>query len=200
MSSEPKSLALQKRLAASVLKCGKRKVFLDPLSKQAIAYERSRAGIKKLVAQRAIIRRRDAVHSRYSVRLRAVAKSKGRHTGPGKRRGTAEARMPSKVAWIRRIRVLRRLLKKYREKKKIDKHAYHTLYLQAKGNRFKTKRNLVETIHRMKTEEKRDAAIKSQLEARKAKLSAKAKKGAASDAVGKGEGAGSSGGKPAGGA
>jgi large subunit ribosomal protein L19e len=180
------NLTLQRRLAASILKCGKRKVFLDPLSTK-IADANSRAGVKKLIKLMAIRKRPDTVHSRYSVRLRNIAKSKGRHTGPGKRRGTKNARMPTKVAWVRRARVLRRLLKKYREKKKIDKHVYRSLYLQAKGNKFRTKRNLIETIHRIKTEEKRAAVLKSQAEARKAKLKvASSGAGAAAAATGSG--------------
>merc|ERR1712100_594974 len=93
----------------------------------------------------------------------------GRHTGTGKRRGTSEARMPTKVLWMRRLRVLRRLLRKYRQQKKIDKHLYHKFYTASKGNQYKNKRVLVEAIHKAKTEKMKAKALEEQQQARKEK-------------------------------
>merc|ERR1719190_204977 len=89
--------------------------------------------------------------------------------GVGKRRGTREARMSSKVLWMRRLRVLRRLLRKYRAAKKIDKHIYHFFYRHSKGNAYKNKRVLVEAIHKMKAEKMKAKALQEQQEARKEK-------------------------------
>ena len=93
----------------------------------------------------------------------------GRHTGHGKRKGTKDARMPQKVLWMRRQRVLRRLLRKYRDAKKITKDIYHHFYLASKGNQFKNKHVLIESIHKMKQEKIREKQLAEQREARRLK-------------------------------
>lgn len=162
-------LRLQKRLAASVLKCGKKRVWIDPNETAEVALANSRKNIRKLFKDGLIMRRQVHMHSRSRVQRYHEAKRKGRHQGHGKRKGTKDARMPQKVLWMRRQRVLRRLLRKYRDAKKITKDIYNHFYLASKGNQFKNKSVLIEAIHKMKQEKIREKQLAEQREARRAK-------------------------------
>lgn len=166
------NLRTQKRLAASVIGCGKRKIWLDPNEQSEISNANSRQTVRKLIADGLIIRKPVTMHSRSRARELNLARREGRHRGYGKRKGTADARMPSQILWMRRLRVLRRLLVKYRASGKIDKHLYHELYHLSKGNTFKHKRALVEHIHRAKAEKHREQMLKEEMDAKRAKTKA----------------------------
>ena len=89
-------------------------VWLDPNEINEIANANSRQNIRKLIKDGLVIKKPVAVHSRSRVRKNDEARRKGRHTGFGKRKGTKDARTSQKTMWIMRMRVLRRLLKRYR--------------------------------------------------------------------------------------
>jgi large subunit ribosomal protein L19e len=90
-------LVTQKRLAADVLGCGERKIWLDPNEVNEISNANSRQSIRKLVADGLIIRKPVTMHSRARARELNLARRIGRHRGFGKRKGTADARMPQYV-------------------------------------------------------------------------------------------------------
>lgn len=80
-----------------MLKCGRKKVWLDPNETNEIGNTNSRQNIRKLIKDGLIIKKPVAVHSRARVRKNTLARRKGRHSGFGKRKGTANARTPQKV-------------------------------------------------------------------------------------------------------
>ncbi|KAL0480790.1 ribosomal protein L19 [Acrasis kona] len=162
---------LQKRLASDILECGKDRVWLDPNELSELALANSRDSIRKLIKDGIIIRKPIKIRSRFRWRKRQEAIAKGRHRGIGKRKGAKDARNPSKLQWMNRMRILRRLLRKYKDANKIDRHLYHELYLKIKGNVFKSKKNLMEYVFKAKAEKLRERRVEEQLEAKKEKQS-----------------------------
>lgn len=161
--------SLQRRLAASIVKCGKRKIWIDPNEKNEISLTDSRANIRKLLKDGFILKKNSKNHSKNSIRLRNESGNKGRHRGFGKREGTKNARYSYKRIWITRQRVLRNYLKKSRINSKIDNHLYRELYLKCKGNEFKNKRILIDYIQRSKIENKRKSILYEKFEKKRNK-------------------------------
>jgi large subunit ribosomal protein L19e len=69
-------------------------------------------------------------------------KARGQKRGPGKRKGTANARTNEKRVWINKIRAQRKYIAKLRDEEYITPSTYRVLYKQAKGNLFRSVRYL----------------------------------------------------------
>ena len=161
------NLRLQRRLAASIFGVGKQRVWLDPNESSEISLANSRKAVKKLIKDNFILKKKISMHSRTRARVHKAEKRLGRHSGLGKRRGAKDGRMPQKKIWIRRQRTLRRLLRNYRNAKKIDKHLYHKLYLDCKAARHSSKRNLADAVEKILY--KKELEIKSKVQKEAAK-------------------------------
>ena len=136
-------LTNQRRLAAALLKCGLGRVWIDPASEAEIADAVTRADVRSAI--KAGVIRRKAIQGTSRVRARKHAKevAKGRHQGPGSRRGTPLARIPKKERWMKRIRAQRDELRGLRKTKKITPAVYRAFYRRAKGGMFRSRAHLL---------------------------------------------------------
>ena len=101
---------LHKRLPINVLKCGREKVLLDSNKINEISKANSRQNIRKLVKYVFVTRKPTKIHSRSNACPMKKAKRKA---------------IPMAIlseTLRRRLRLLRRLLGKYKESRKIDKN------------------------------------------------------------------------------
>merc|ERR1712066_191725 len=100
-----------------------------------------------------------AVHSRSRVREATEARRKGRHTGHGKRKGTKDARCPQKSLWMKRMRVLRRLLRRYRGTKMLADQAEARRNKVKEAKRRREERQAQKKEELLQSYEKEDALV-----------------------------------------
>lgn len=132
----------QRRMAASILKCGGNRVWMDSDRTDEIAKAVTRADVKILINGGAIKSKQIQGISRGRKKFNQKQKDKGRRKGHGSRKGTKYARLPRKERWMRTIRPIRTYLRQLRDDKSIERSVYRKYYRKAKGGEFRSKHHL----------------------------------------------------------
>ena len=132
----------QRRIAASLLKCGENRVWMDSDRTDEIAKAVTRGDIRILINGGAIKSKQIQGISRGRKKFNQKQKDKGRRKGHGSRKGAKYARLPRKERWIRTIRPIRTYLRQLRDDKTIEKNVYRKYYRKAKGGEFRSKHHL----------------------------------------------------------
>lgn len=132
----------QRRMAASILKCGRNRVWMDSDRTDEIAKAVTRADVKILINGGAIKSKQIQGISRGRKKFNQKQKDKGRRKGHGSRKGAKYARLPRKERWMRTIRPIRTYLRQLRDDKSIERSIYRKYYRKAKGGEFRSKHHL----------------------------------------------------------
>ena len=135
-------LNLQKRLAAGILKCSEKRIWLDSSRLEDIKEAITNADIRSLIADGVILKKQAKGIARFRARKIAFQKRKNKRKGVGSRKGKKTARTPRKGLWISKIRVQRRFIKSLKDNGLISKEDYHSLYRKSKGGFFRSKRHI----------------------------------------------------------
>ncbi len=133
-----------REMAASILKCGKNIVWLNPKEDEKIKSVMTKDDIRGLIKEGVIKKSGKNSQSRARARKLHEKKKKGRKSGKGKRKGTKKARIEKKPTWMKNVRSQRKMLKQLQKEKPeaVAKIGYRILYKRVKGGYFKGKKYL----------------------------------------------------------
>ncbi len=140
-------MELQKRLAAQILKVGKNRIYLDASRLSEIKDAITKQDIRELIKEGAIKARRVKGISRGRFRKRLAKKKKGRSKGAGSRKGKRVSKRKGKQVWVKRVRLLRRVLMENKAKASKD---YGKIRKEIRSGNIKNKKQLLERIAKAK--------------------------------------------------
>lgn len=148
--------SLQKRLASQIAKVGKSKIRIDSSAKDDLKSAITKADVANLIKEKVITIKQEKGTSRHRARARHLQRKKGRQKGHGARKGCATARTPHKEVWMARIRLLRKILKEFKDKRQLTSVIYRELRQKAKGNFFRSRKHMLMYLeqHKLIIEEK----------------------------------------------
>ena len=136
------TLRTQRRLAASMLKAGENRIWIDPEATEDVSEAVTRDDVRRLIAEGIIRARQKRGISNYRKKKLALQKKKGRRHGHGSRKGAKYARYGKKERWMTTIRALRKMLRELRDSGELKPTVYRKLYRMAKGGAFRSRAHL----------------------------------------------------------
>ncbi len=145
------TLRTQRRLAAALLKAGRKRVWIDPEAEEEVREAVTREDIRRLIREGVIQAKQKRGISSYRRKKQMQQKRKGRRRGHGSRKGSKYARLSKKERWMRSVRSLRRLLRELRDEKKLSRRNYRKLYMMVKGGAFRSKAHLRSYLSEMES-------------------------------------------------
>lgn len=135
-------LDAQRRIAASVLDCGKERVYFNPAHLNEIKEAITKSDMRLLISDGIVHAMPINNTSRVRARKIATQKRKGLRRGPGSKKGTPSAALDSKERWMLKVRAQRNFLKELKDKGLISLASYRDLYRKSKGGYFRSKRHI----------------------------------------------------------
>ena len=135
-------MKLQRRLAASVLKCSPKRVVFDETKLGEIKEAITKFDIRRLINKGTIMGIPARGISQFRTRASRAQKRRSRQVGPGSRKGSANARADDKTQWMRQVRAQRDLLKRLRDNEHITPETFKMSYSKAKGGFFRSTRHI----------------------------------------------------------
>jgi large subunit ribosomal protein L19e len=133
---------IQRKLAAKITKRSVKKIKLDLTRLDDIKEAITRADVRSLLKDGAIMTEQAKGVSRARAKKIRQQKLKGRRRGQGSRKGKDSARLPGKRTWINKIRLQRKFIKDLKDRTKITQEDYKDLYRKTKGGFFRSRRHI----------------------------------------------------------
>lgn len=135
-------LKLQKNVASKVLKGSKKRVRFEPEVLDEIKEGLTRDDVRGMIKRGLIRINQKKGVSRARAKKKDKQRTKGLRKGPGKRKGTKNARTPQKELWMKKVRLQREFLKELYTKGYLTSQIYRELYKKSKGGFFRSKRHI----------------------------------------------------------
>ncbi len=135
-------LKTQKRLAADLLKCSKKRVSFDTERLDEIKESITKRDIVGLIKDKAIKKKQAKGISRVRANKIKTQKAKGRRKGPGSKKGKHSARLPKKQKWMNKVRLQRKFIKELKDKEIITSKSYQMLYSKTSGGFFRSRKHI----------------------------------------------------------